>query len=1050
MGFDHVAVPPLFAPGAARNVLLSGDFARPNPALDLAPGEDAAAAAAAMCARHDLKLILDLVVDRVAGDAAAMPDRGWFDFPAGGDALPDPRRRPRDVAHARFAQPEMATALADWWGEKLRQLVRNGVAGFRCLGMADVRPEFWRSVIPAVRAESPRCLFLAWTVDVPVSPGWADLGFDGVFACIANDTDSRRVAALRRIAPVIAVPEVPLGPRLAPAGGAMPAAYRRSLALASALGDGLLVPIGFEYAASRPLDPVYSVPDDPLEAEATASFRLDAEIVAANGRLDRIAALHLHGEWRPLGAAGAATALLRTDRGDPRHAETGLVLIVNDTVTTTHALELPLTPLPKTAGAAFEGVARMEGDGAADAPLQPGEVRLVRVARSKPVATVPRGGRQAASRAVTAPRIAIEALAPAVDGGRFAAKRMVGDTVEVEADIFIDGHDALAAALLWRAADETDWSRAPMILVDNDRWRGAFRPRRVGRHYFVVEAWLDRWTSLCHGVEKKQAAGQEVTLELADAAALVSAAEERAAGDLKRQLMQLHEALERGDSSALPRMLSSEAAALMAAADERSFLTRSEPELAVDVDRPQAGFASWYEMFPRSATDDPTRPGTFADTIAQLPRIAGMGFDVLYFPPIHPIGSTNRKGRNNALVAEPGDPGSPYAIGSEAGGHTAIDPALGTIEDFRRLRDAARGQGLELALDFAVQCSPDHPWLKEHPDWFQRRADGSIRYAENPPKKYEDIVNPDFYAPAAIPDLWLALRDAVLFWSNEGVRIFRVDNPHTKPLPFWEWLIADIKSRHPETIFLAEAFTRPKLMYRLAKLGFTQSYSYFTWRNTKWELTEYLRELADGPVRDFFRPNFFVNTPDINPFFLQQSGRAGFLIRAALAATLAGSWGMYSGFELCEAVPLPGREEYLDSEKYQVRVRNFGGSGNIAGEIALLNRIRRDHVELQSHLGVTFYNAFNDRIMVYGKAVRRLGEPLRAMILVSVNLDPHQTQEATYELPLWDFGLPDHGTLAVDDLVRPQHFTLTGKYQQMRLDPSVLPFAIWRLSAGNA
>jgi starch synthase (maltosyl-transferring) len=1049
MGFDHVAVPPLWVPGRAGNVFLTGNFARPNPIFDLAPGDDAVAAVAALCARHDLKLILDLVVDRVAGDAAgAVPDAAWFDFPAGGDAMPDPRRGPREIARARFPRPEVAAGLAAWWSDRLRALVRNGVAGFRCLGMADVPPEFWRRIIAAVRAETPRCLFLGWTVDTPVSPDWAGLGFDGVCAVVGGVADFHRVVALRRIAPVIAMPEEPFGPRLAPAGGAMPAAYQRGLALASALGDGLLVPMGFEYAASRPLDPAYSIQSDLREAEMAAGFPLDGEIAAAIARLDRVAALHLRGEWRAL----ADNALLRLDRADPRQADSGLVLIGNDDVTTARVLELPLAPLPKAAGAAFERSARLAGEAAADAPLQPGEMRLVRVARSAAVATGLRGGRPAALRAATAPRIAIEAVTPAIDGGRFAAKGIVGDAVEVEADIFIDGHDALAASLLWRSADESEWRRAPLTLADNDRWRGTFRSRRVGRHHFVVEAWLDRWTSLCHDIEKKHAAGQDLSLDFAEAALLVEAAEKRATGEPKRQLVQLRKALGGGGTGTdrLTRTLSAETAALMAAADDRPFLTRSEPELAVDVDRPQAGFASWYEMFPRSATDDPTRPGNFGDVIAQLPRIARMGFDVLYFPPIHPIGGTNRKGRNNALTAEPGDPGSPYAIGSAAGGHTAIDPALGTMADFRRLRDAAHEHGLELALDFAVQCSPDHPWLKEHPDWFRHRADGSIRYAENPPKKYEDIVNPDFYAPAAIPDLWLALRDAVMFWADEGVRIFRVDNPHTKPLPFWEWLIADIKARYPETIFLAEAFTRPKPMYRLAKLGFTQSYTYFTWRNAKGELTDYLRELADGPPRDFFRPNFFVNTPDINPFFLQHSGRAGFLIRAALATTLSGSWGMYSGFELCEAAPLPNREEYLDSEKYQVRVRDFDAPGNIAGEIALLNRIRRDHVALQTHLGIGFYNAFNDHIMVYGKALRRRGEPVRDMILVAVTLDPHQTQEATYELPLWEFGLPDHGTLAVDDLVRPQHFTLTGKYQQMRLDPSVLPFAIWRLSARSA
>ena len=423
----------------------------------------------------------------------------------------------------------------------------------------------------------------------------------------------------------------------------------------------------------------------------------------------------------------------------------------------------------------------------------------------------------------------------------------------------------------------------------------------------------------------------------------------------------------------------------MRAADERPFACRHAPEIPIDVDRPQAGFASWYEMFPRSVTDDPARHGTFADVIERLPAIRAMGFDVLYFPPIHPIGTTNRKGRNNALRAEPDDVGSPYAIGGPEGGHDAIHPALGTLDDFRALIAAAKDNGLEIALDFAIQCSPDHPWLREHPDWFRWRPDGSLRYAENPPKKYEDIVNPDFYADAAMPALWIALRDVVLFWIDQGVRIFRVDNPHTKPLPFWQWMIADIRGRHPDVIFLAEAFTRPKLMYRLAKIGFTQSYTYFTWRNTKQEITEYLTELNAPPVREFFRPNFFVNTPDINPIFLQTSGRPGFLIRAALACTLSGLWGMYSGFELCEAAPLPGREEYLDSEKYQIRVRDFAAPGNI---------VERDHraqpdppanPALQSHLGVTFYPAFNDQILLYGKRTPDGHD----MILVAVNLDPH-------------------------------------------------------------
>ena len=393
------------------------------------------------------------------------------------------------------------------------------------------------------------------------------------------------------------------------------------------------------------------------------------------------------------------------------------------------------------------------------------------------------------------------------------------------------------------------------------------------------------------------------------------------------------------------------------------------------------------------------------------------------------------------MTPGPEDVGSPYAIGSSEGGHDSIHSQLGTLEDFRRLVAAARDNGLEIALDFAIQCSPDHPWLQDHPEWFNRRPDGSIKYAENPPKKYEDIVNVDFYGRDS-GGLWTALRDIVLFWAREGIRIFRVDNPHTKPLPFWQWLIGDVRAAYPDVIFLAEAFTRPKLMYRLAKVGFSQSYTYFTWRNTKRELTEYLTELTATEVREFFRPHFFVNTPDINPFFLQSSGRPGFLIRAVLAATLSGLWGIYAGYENCEAAPLLGREEYLDSEKYEIRIRDENAPGNIVAEIAMLNRLRRTHPALQTHLGVKFYNAFNDQILLYGK----MSPESVDMVLVAVNLDPHAAQEATFELPLWEWKLPDHGALLVEDLIHDQEFVWTGKLQKVRLDPTNLSYAIWRLT----
>jgi starch synthase (maltosyl-transferring) len=425
-----------------------------------------------------------------------------------------------------------------------------------------------------------------------------------------------------------------------------------------------------------------------------------------------------------------------------------------------------------------------------------------------------------------------------------------------------------------------------------------------------------------------------------------------------------------------------------------------------------------------------------------LPAIQAMGFDTLYFPPIHPIGRVNRKGRNNDPQAKEGDPGSPYAIGSAEGGHDAVHTELGTLDDFRHLRDAAAAHGMEIALDFAIQCAPDHPWLKQHPEWFAWRPDGTVAYAENPPKKYEDIVNVDFFADGAVPGLWLAFRDVILFWRKEGVRVFRVDNPHTKPFSFWRWLISDIRARYPDTIFLSEAFTRPQIMYELAKLGFTQSYTYFTWRNTKAELESYLTELTTDSPKDFFRPHFFVNTPDINPYFLQRSGRAGFLIRAALAATLSGLWGVYSGFELCEATPLLGKEEYLDSEKYQIRVWDWNRPGNIIKEIALLNRLRRRNPALQSHLGLRFHAASNDNVTFFSKSTPERDN----VVLVAINLDPFHSQEATIEIPLWDWGLPDRAMIEVEDLVTGTRFQWHGRHQAIRLDPYELPFAIWRVA----
>jgi starch synthase (maltosyl-transferring) len=541
----------------------------------------------------------------------------------------------------------------------------------------------------------------------------------------------------------------------------------------------------------------------------------------------------------------------------------------------------------------------------------------------------------------TGPRFFIEDVYPSVGGGRFPVKRIAGEPVEVWGDLLRDGHDQLAASLIWRKESARGFHREPMRLHGNDRWRGHFTPPEPGRYLFGIEVWTDVFGTWRHGLLLKRKAGLDVALEGREGRALL---DELAPSDAqsKRMIEQARREFDR--SSDVDVLLDEKLAAVIADSSPRSDMTRSAlfPLVA---DRPRARAGAWYEMIPRSQGKVEGRHGTFDDCIARLPEIAQLGFDVVYLTPIHPIGKTNRKGRNNSLKAEPGDPGSPYAIGSAEGGHDAVHPELGTLKDFHRFVAACRDHGMEVALDFAIQCSPDHPWLTEHPEWFTRRPDGSIRYAENPPKKYEDIVNPDFYCADRIA-LWQALRDVVLFWNQQGVRIFRVDNPHTKPFPFWEWLIREVQTRDPNVIFLSEAFTRPKIMKGLAKLGFTQSYTYFTWRTHKAELQEYLSEITGHPERDYFRPNFFVNTPDILPVHLQSGEPWIFKARVALAATLSSNYGIYNGFELLEHEPIPGREEYLNSEKYEIKVRDWDKPGNIKDYIGRLNRIRRENAAL--------------------------------------------------------------------------------------------------------
>jgi starch synthase (maltosyl-transferring) len=1061
MGFDIVCLAPPFAPGASGDIFVTADHESLHPALEWNGNADEGIARIVQsAAEHGLSIWLDLVIDKVAVDATIRRrDADWFG-PGGCGGPPSPWRPPhrQDIAYARLQRTDVAEAMTEWWTDRLHRLTQAGLAGFRSIEPDRVPAALWRRMIGKVRTERPECHFLAWTPGVERA---ALLGLEGIpfdYVCSSFAWwDARaswlleEVAMLRRIAPVIASPEPSLFERRAarlPPGYDVPLSYRFSLRLAAAISAGIFVPMGFEFATRRPFDAACASPEDFESARSEAPTDLSAELRAACELLDRLAAHRVDGELRSLAdPVDPVTALLRVNAPAARDATHGVTVLANTDLAREADIDMALSPLPPSAGAAWVMAEPIDPPVVQAEPMLPGEVRIFAYETTKPIAYAKGGIAVPDTKRAVAARIGIEAITPSVPDGDFAVKRLMGEPVTVNADIIADGHEVIAAAVLWRADNETDWRRAAMRLVVNDRWEASFIPERIGRHWFTVEAWWDDWGTYCHDLSVKRAAGQDLHLEIEEGRRALLAAAKHVRGDWRQKLAGMVENFGRApEAGQIEMLLSRETADAMAAIGERPFASRHAPEIAVEVDRPQAGFASWYEMFPRSATEDPTHHGTFTDVMTRLPAIRDMGFDVLYFPPVHPIGTTNRKGRNNALRAQPEDLGSPYAIGGPEGGHDAVHPLLGSLDDFRALIRAAKQNGLEIALDFAVQCSPDHPWLREHVDWFRWRPDGSLRYAENPPKKYEDIVNPDFYAEAATPALWLALRDVVQFWVNQGVRIFRVDNPHTKPLPFWRWMIADIRTRHPDVLFLSEAFTRPKLMYRLAKIGFTQSYTYFTWRTSKQEIIDYVTELNTSPVRDFFRPNFFVNTPDINPYFLQTSGRAGFLIRAALACTLSGLWGMYSGFEICEAEPLPGREEYLNAEKYEIRVRDFAAPGNIVREIAMLNWIRRAHPALQTHLGVTFYPAFSDQVLLYGK--RQAGA--NNMILVAVSLDPHQVQEVAVEIPLWEWELPDHESLAATDLMRNHNFTWTGKHQTVRLDPADMPFGIWQIRPPGA
>ena len=1038
LGFDTVLTAPLFERGHNAGVFVTRNFDRLDPALGLGTSvEDGIRSLIRAASQAKIKLMLDLVVDRVAADGEqASP------------IIADPRRTAQESGSRRIDLLQDVRHVEDW-RRRLTMLTGLGIAGFRCLGIGKVAPEVWYDLIVSTRKSAPETAFLAWTPGSSFEDREDLAGFDGSFSSFAWwNLEERWILdeyqIQREIGYQITFPEAPFGKRLAHGTDGTEILERRAiraLKLASTFASGLMVPMGFEFGAALPLDLLAGDGLGIRGLRDQGSFDLSSDIRGINAGINKTTAGFARQPLRLISTSQTpAVALLQTDHEDIRASGKIRVVVLNRDLRKT--VTAPYNVL-REAASPFLPLTGLDDENdifTSELKLKPGELRIFEGRSSSPIVdavSVPTAGEAAAT-----PRLAIEKITPAVDDGRFMVKRVVGETVVVEADVFGDGHDPLSASLLWRAADESQWQEARMSLIANDRWQAEFPLKRLGRHEFAIEGWKNPFQIFRYELTKKHEARLDLRLEIQEGINLVVEELDHASGDLKTQLKILFDRLTaQQDPQRIETLLATNTADLMAEADRRPHRVRSQV-IPVDAERTAAAFASWYQIFPRSQSGDPHRHGTFDDVIARLPSIREMGFDVLYFPPIHPIGQTNRKGRNNTLSPAPEDPGSPYAIGSDAGGHDEIHPELGSWDDFRRLVQAAKDEGLELALDFAIQASPDHPWLKQHPGWFDWRPDGTIRYAENPPKKYEDIVNVDFYARDAVPSLWVELRDTVQKWVDNGVKLFRVDNPHTKPFPFWEWLIGDIRSRHPDVAFLSEAFTKPKVMYRLAKVGFSQSYTYFTWRNAKWELEQYMREITTEEPKEFFRPHFFVNTHDINPDFLQNAPRPAYLIRAALAATLSGLWGVYNGFELCEGRPDAKRKEYADSEKYEIRAWDYDRPGNIKGEIALLNRIRRENPALHSHLGLQLLTAWNDNIMFFEKTSAGRENAL----LIAVNLDPYNAHEANVEIPLWSWNLPDHAALNLEDLIGGNRFTLTGKVQRIRLDPhNGLPFSIWRV-----
>jgi starch synthase (maltosyl-transferring) len=1074
MAFNAVYVNPFHYPGWSGSLYAVKDYYRLNPrfrgAADRRTSDDDLLRGFTQAARSQgLRVIMDLVVNHTSKDSellARQPDwfardqRGELRSPFAVDPA-DPERRTvwGDLAELDYRPPHGEQIIA-YFAALVRHYVGLGFDGFRCDAAYKVPAEVWRRLIEAANSLDPDIVFCAENLGALPEQvdALAGAGFDYLFNSVKWwDFESPwlldQYERFRRIAPSIGFPESHdterLVTELLAAGfpeSEIEPRYRQAYAFAAAFSTGVMMPIGFEYGWSRRLS-VVADDDAPVEP---ARFDLSPFIAGVNRMKQAIPALNEEGPQRRL-----------SQRDDPlvvllRHNDSGgerAFTLVN--AQERESREVVVEELLAAAGLAHLGGRLMLAEmrpGAAEQPVAgrfsvaPLDVRVLRAALRplRKVATAPcdRAGRDAVLHPAWRPeaRVQIEDVYPEIDGGRYPAKRVLDDEVEVWADLFRDGHDIIAAVLKYAFEDEP-WREAPFAFYDNDRWVARFRPDRVGRWRYTIEAWTDRFESWRDDFVKKRDAGQDFALELVEGARLIEAAGAQASdADAAQLRLRLEDLAAVDQTRAVELMLSAELRRLIASVADRDDRVRYGRELELVVDRPEAQFSAWYEMFPRSQGRVPGRSASFDDCIERLGDIAALGFDVVYLVPIHPIGRVNRKGRDNAVTAAPGDPGSPYAIGAAEGGHCAVHPELGTLADFRRLVAAAAELGLEIALDFAIQCAPDHPWVAAHEEWFRFRPDGTIKHAENPPKKYQDIVNVEFYNPDRA-GLWTELRDTVLFWIDQGVRIFRVDNPHTKPLPFWEWLIREVQARCPEAIFLSEAFTRPKMMRALAKAGFTQSYTYFTWRNGKSELIEYLTELAHASSKEYLRPNFFTNTPDILPVFLQEGGRPAFRIRLVLAGTLSPAYGIYNGFELCENRALPGREEYIHSEKYEYKVWDWDRPGNIKRDIQILNRFRQENPALHQLHNLRFLDCADPNILAYAKAT-----PDRTnIVIVMVNLDPHGLHAGEVILPLAEWDIAPEQEFSVEEAFTGRVLSWRGPRQPVSLDPQANPALLLRL-----